>query len=51
LGERAWQRPVYPLLLRVRVLGPLLIGAGRLLLLAGVFGFFGGIYWLIFRNG
>jgi hypothetical protein len=40
-----------PLLLRVRVLGPLLIGAGRLLVIAVVFGFFGGVYWLIFTHG
>jgi hypothetical protein len=36
-----------PLLLRVRVLGPFLIGAGRLLLLAIFIGFFGGVYWVI----
>jgi hypothetical protein len=41
---------VSPLLLRVRVLGPLLIGAGRLLLLGTVFGFFGGIYWLVLSH-
>ncbi len=41
----------HPRLLRVRVLGPLLAAGGRLLLFAGVFGFFGGIFWLIFRNG
>ena len=38
---------LYPPLLRIRVLGPLLIGAGRLLLFVGIAGFFGGIYWLI----
>lgn len=38
-------------LLQLRVLGPLLVRAGRLLLLAGLAGFFGCIYWLIFRNG
>jgi len=37
-------------LLRTR-LGPLLMQTGRLLLLGGIAGFFGGIYWLIFRNG
>jgi hypothetical protein len=37
-------------LLRIRVLGPLLIGVGRLLLFAAVAGFFGGIYWLIFSR-
>jgi hypothetical protein len=37
-------------LLRTR-LGPLLIRAGRLLLLTGLAGFFGGIYWLIYRKG
>jgi|SRR5579884_1696261 len=42
---------LHPPLLRVRVLGPLLIVAGRLLLLATVIGFFGGIYWIILRNG
>jgi hypothetical protein len=42
---------LHPPLLKVRVLGPLLILAGRLLLLAGVMGFFGGVYWIILRNG
>jgi len=37
-------------LLRTR-LGPLLIRAGRLLLFAGLAGFFGGIYWLILASG
>ena len=41
----------HPALLRVRVLGPLLIAAGRVLVLAGLAGFFGGIYWLIFSHG
>jgi hypothetical protein len=40
-----------PPLLRVRVLGPLLIGAGRVLVVAGFVGFFGGIYCLIFSHG
>ena len=34
-------------LLRIRDLGPLLIGAGRLLMIAGVFAFFGMVYWVI----
>ncbi len=38
---------IHDKLLRIRVLGPLLIVAGRLLLFAGVAGFFGGIYCLI----
>lgn len=38
---------LHPPLLRIRILGPLLIGAGRLLLIAGVFGFFGMMYWVI----
>lgn len=38
-------------LLKVRILGPLLIVAGRILLVAGIFGFFGGVYWIILRNG
>ncbi len=38
---------IHDKLLRIRVLGPLLIGAGRLLLFLGIAGFFGGIYWLI----
>ena len=37
-------------LLRTR-LGPLLMQAGRLLVLAGIAGFFGGIYWLILTHG
>ena len=36
-------------LLRTR-LGPLLVQTGRLSLIAGIGGFFGGIYWLIFTN-
>jgi len=32
-------------------LGPLLVRAGRLLLLAGVVSFFGGVYWLILAHG
>jgi len=36
-------------LLRTR-LGPLLIRTGRLLLIAALAGFFGGIYWLIFTH-
>src|SRR5581483_3897751 len=42
---------IHDKLLRIRVLGPLLVRAGRLLLLAGVAGFVGGIYWLIFSKG
>ena len=43
---------LHPPLLRLPVVGPLLVRAGRLLLLAGVAGFFGGIYWLIlFSHG
>jgi hypothetical protein len=42
---------LHPLLLKVRVLGPLLILAGRLLLATAVLGFFGGVYWLIFSRG
>jgi hypothetical protein len=38
---------LHPLLLRVRVLGTLLILAGRLLLVVTVIGFFAGIYWVI----
>jgi hypothetical protein len=38
---------LHPLLLKVRVLRPLLILAGRLLLVATVIGFFAGIYWVI----
>jgi hypothetical protein len=38
-------------LLRTRRIGPLLRWAGRLLLLAVVFGFFGGVYWLILTHG
>jgi hypothetical protein len=34
-------------LLKVRVLGPLLVLAGRVLAFAAVAGFFGGIYWVI----
>ena len=37
-------------LLRTR-LGPLLMRVGQLLVLAGVAGFFGGIYWLILASG
>ena len=37
-------------LLRTR-LGPLLVRVGQLLVLAGVAGFFGGIYWLILASG
>jgi hypothetical protein len=37
-------------LLKVRALGPLLILAGRLLLVATVISFFGGIYWLILSH-
>lgn len=32
-------------------LGPALVRIGRLLLFAGVAGFFGGIYWLILTRG
>lgn len=32
-------------------LGPLLMRISRLMLFAGVAGFFGSIYWLIFSNG
>jgi hypothetical protein len=38
---------LHPPLLRIRVLGPLLVLAGRLLLIAGVFAFFGMVYWVI----
>ena len=39
----------YERLLKTR-LGPLLVQAGRLLLLSGVFGFFGLVYWLILTH-
>jgi hypothetical protein len=42
---------LHPPLLRIRVLGPLLIGAGRFLLAATVIGFFAGVYWVIFSHG
>ena len=38
---------IHPPLLRIRVLGPLLARAGRLLLIAGVAGFFGFVYWIV----
>jgi hypothetical protein len=41
---------LHPPLLRIRVLGPLLVLAGRLLLLAAVIGFSGGVYWLIYAH-
>jgi hypothetical protein len=40
----------YPSLLRVPVLGPLLAQAVQLLLIAGIVGFFGGIYALIWSH-
>jgi hypothetical protein len=42
---------IQPALLKVRVLGPLLILAGQLLLAVTVIGFFAGVYWVILRNG
>lgn len=41
---------IHPLLLRLPVLGSLLVGAGRLMLFAGVAGFFGGLYWLVLSH-
>ena len=40
---------IHPLLLRTRI-APLLIGAGRLLLLAGAAGFFGFLYWIVLTH-
>jgi hypothetical protein len=42
---------ILPLLLRVRVLGPLLAPAGRVLGWAGFAAFFGFVYWLILSHG
>jgi len=41
---------IHPLLLRIRVLGPLLALAGRLLLIGGVAGFFGFVLWLVLSH-
>jgi hypothetical protein len=41
---------IHPPLLKLRVIGPLLVLAGRLLLLAAVIGFFAGVYWAILSS-
>ena len=41
---------LYPSLLRIPVLGPLLAGAVQFLLIAGIVGFFVGIYALIWSH-
>ena len=41
---------VHEPLLRIRVLGPLLVRAGQLSLLASVAGFFGLVYWIVLTH-